>query len=180
MKNKINVIDLDKTLIPYDSFRLFIKNEIVKLDLTVFFYTTLRILRIISLEKYKERLIIYLDKKYNAFYFNEFALKIFNDIDLKVLRIIQKRTDEHTYNILISASPNLYVKKLIEKLEWDGSGSYLDESGKFIHLHGKGKLNWLDTKYKNNKYMYNFAISDSPTDDNLLALFKRKLKWTLR
>lgn len=180
MKNKINVIDLDKTLIPYDSFRLLIKNEIIKFNLTVFLYTILRVIRVISLEKFKKKIIAHLDKKHSTLFFNDFAVKIFNDIDLKVLKIIQMNTDEQTYNILISASPNLYVEKLIEKLEWIGSGSYIDKSGKFIHLHGKGKINWLDDNYINKKYMYNFAISDSSTDDQLLSIFKRKLKWTLQ
>lgn len=177
MKKKINVIDLDKTLIPYDSFRLLAIEEIKKGNMKVIIITLLRVIRLISLKKYKEIAIQTLDKKYDKYFFKEFALKLYKDIDSIVLKKILDETDDNTINVLLSASPDLYVKYLINKLNWIGSGSYINDSGIFIHLHGNQKRNWIKKKYYFRDYNYNLAISDSPSDDNLLDLFKIKIKW---
>lgn len=180
MKRAINVIDLDKTLIPYDSFRVLIKKEILKFNFPIIFLTFFRILKIQSSEDYKRKVTLIIGKKYNLLFFKEFAKSIYMDIDTEVLAEIQLETKEGTLNILLSASPNIYVKHLIDKLGWMGSGSYFDNSENFIHLYGKDKIKWLDTNYKMSEYVYNFAISDSSTDDELLSLFGRKLKWILQ
>lgn len=179
MKKKINVIDLDKTLIPYDSFRVLVKKEIFKFNLRIILFTKLRILRIISLEKYKGYIIPLIEKKYDDSFFKEFALSLYRDMDSLVLKEVQKETDNNTINILLSASPDFYVKHLIEELKWQGKGSYFDNSDKFLHLYGSSKISWVKGNYDESEFEYNMAISDSSTDDKLLTLFQRKIKWTL-
>lgn len=180
MKKKINVIDLDKTLIPYDSFRLLIKEKIFDLNFFVIQLTIIRVLRFISSNKYKKRIIKHFSLKYNDTYFISFADKRLNDIDDKVLELIKNETKKNTINILLSASPNIFVKHIILKLGWVGKGSYFDQEDKFIHLYGENKINWLLTHYKPDDFIYNFAISDSSSDENLLLLFKKRVKWTLQ
>lgn len=177
MKKKINVIDLDKTLIPYDSFRLLAIREILKGNLRIISITVLRIVRLISLKKYKEIAIQNIDKKYDKYFFNEYALKLYQDIDSRVLEKILKETDNNTINVLLSASPDLYVKYLVNKLNWIGSGSYINDEGVFKHLHGKQKIKWVKKNFHFIDYNYNLAISDSSTDDDLLDLFSVKIKW---
>ncbi len=180
IKKNINIIDFDETLIPYDSFRFLIKEELIKLDLFVIWFTFLRVARLISMKKYKKHLVKYLQKKHKTEYFKRFADKLFLDINKEVLNLIAEETEENTINILVSASPNLFVKYVIKKLNWEGKGSYFDREGIFIHLYNKNKISWLKENYKLEDYNYNFAISDSSTDDELLSLFNKKNKWIVK
>lgn len=180
MKIKINVIDLDKTLIPYDSFRVLAIQEIFRGNFTILFISILRLFRLIGLKRFKEIAILNLDKKYENEYFYQFAMKLFKDIDSKVLQIIQKESDDQTVNILLSASPDLYVKFLVEKLNWMGTGSYFSKNRVFNHLHGRHKLVWVEENFDSFEYDYNLAISDSSTDDELMELFRKKIKWILK
>ncbi len=173
----INVIDLDKTLIPYDSFRVLIKKELVKLDLYILFITLIRVARLSSTKNYKTKIIKYLENKYESEYFKEYANTIYRDIDEKVLEIIKLETKENTINILLSASPNLFVRYLIAKLNFKGTGSFFNDRGDFVHMFGIIKVDWINTNYSTEKYDYNFAISDSATDDKLLSLFSKHIKW---
>lgn len=174
----INVIDLDRTLLPYDSFRALIKKELFKLDLYVIWITIIRITRLTSMDYFKIKMIKHLEKKYKDTYFNEYANILFKDLDKDVLEMIASETKNNTLTILLSASPNLFVKPLIEKLEYEGTGSYFNEKGSFVHIYGSGKIKWLASNYNAQKYNYNFAISDSNTDDELLSLFKKSVKWS--
>lgn len=177
IKKNINVIDLDKTLIPYDSFRVLIKKDLYKFDLFVVLFTFLRVFRLISMKNYKKHLIKHLQKKHKTIYFKKFAKKLNKDIDKDVLSLVYKETDDKTINILLSASPDIFVKYLIEKLNWKGKGSYFDEKEKFAHLYGKEKINWLQKNYSNKIYNYNFAISDSASDEELLSFFDKNIMW---
>ena len=171
---RINVIDLDSTLLPYDSFGKLVKNELRKFNLYIWFESVLRILRIISSYTFKQRLTKYWGNKYNQSFFYDYAKMIHRDLDEKILDIISSKMDDNTKNILISASPNLYVKELISLLGWEGSGSYFEDNN-FVNLYSKEKIEWLTTNYPESEFNYNFAISDSHSDDKLLSLFKDNL-----
>jgi len=175
-KEKINVIDLDKTLIPYDSFRLLVLQELKKGNIYFTGVTLLRIFRLFSSRRYKEKVSQYFQKKYSKEVFENFANKLYNDIDNEVLQLINTHTHTHTINILLSASPHFFVKDLIEKLNWQGSGSF-SEANVFVHLYKKEKINWLARNYSPKEYNYNFAISDSSSDGELLALFRKSILW---
>lgn len=177
MKN-INVIDLDKTLIPYDSFGKLVKNEVKEFKLKVIYLTILRVLRLISLEIYKGKITLWFEENHNKKFFKKYVQNIYTDIDSEVLKEVNKESDKQTINILLSASPDIYVKYLIKELDWVGSGSYY-ENKKFIHLHGKGKINWIKKNFPKDDFQYRLAISDSATDDDLLKMFKKEIKWIL-
>jgi hypothetical protein len=172
--DKINVIDLDCTLLPYDSFGKLVKTELKGLKLYVLLVSALRILRIISNLQFKQLLTKYWSNKYEQLFFDNYAKMIYEDLDKNILEIIGSKTDTNTKNVLISASPNLYVKVLISMLGWEGSGSYFKEN-KFIHLHTEMKINWLENYYPAHELEYNFAISDNHSDDKLLSMFNEYL-----
>ena len=175
---KVNVIDLDKTLIPFDSFERIVKREVLSFNTAVFIYAIARVLRLISLKDLKKKVSIVLEKKYENSYFIAFANELYASIDDRVMDEVSDETDSNTLNILLSASPDSYVKLLAEKLNWMGQGSYFDEHD-YRHLHSEGKILWLENNYPINEFKYNLAISDSSTDDELLKLFKKRIKWIL-
>lgn len=174
---RINVIDLDDTLLPYDSFRLLIKGEIKKLNIRVWFWVVCRKLRLIPGTLFKEKLSSLFNKKYPASFYKSFAAKLHKDLNPLVLDLVLSKTDINTINVLISASPDLYVKELISLLGWEGKGSFFNGSN-FIHLHGNEKLEWLHNNYSKEDFEYNFSISDSLSDSLLLEQFKNSIFWT--
>lgn len=177
MNKKINVIDLDKTLIPFDSFRKFIIEEIKKGNVKFCFYTGLKVLKLISLEKYKHYIIKILDDKFNDSDFEPFVNDTISLIDSEVLSIIKNNSDEDTILILLSASPHSYVKLIAEKLGWQGAGSYIDKEDKFHHIYASKKVQWVRDNYDEKHFIYNMTISDSDTDKELLELFGKGIQW---
>jgi phosphoserine phosphatase len=173
---KINVVDLDGTLLPYDSFRRLAKSQLKKMNGYLWITTMLRVLRIISGYRYKKLCTQYWKRKFSILFFERYAKSLYDDIDREVLQTVHSKTDANTTNIILSASPDCYVKKIILLLGWQGSGSYF-EGQNFIHLYGQEKIKWLQSHYPQHTFTYHFAISDSPSDDALRALFKESLLW---
>lgn len=137
----------------------------------------LRKARLLSLTNFKMKVQKVMAEKYPASFFEEYADEIFADTDPEIMQLIQDKSDENTVNILLSASPNDYVQFLCKKLNWEGSGSYFDETGKFQHLYGMTKKKWVQTVFPQNNYQYHFAVSDSKTDSEVMGLFEEKLFW---
>lgn len=164
---------MDRTLVPFDTFKKLLINEIGNGDFKILFYSLLRKLRLVSSISFKETVLLHLMEKYNEFYFLGYADSIYEKIDKEVLTLVQNESDLDTINVLISASPNVYVKPLLNKMGWTGSGSYFDKSGQFIHLYKENKIFWLDENFSQTNYFYHFAISDSRTDVKLLKLFSK-------
>ena len=174
----VNVVDLDKTLINYDSFRRLIFRELKRPDFYLLLITAIRVFRLISSESYKRKVIIYFKQNFDTKYFEAYANFLFKDINNEIFNMVKKETSINTTNVLLSASPDFYVKFLAQKLSWVGKGSYFNENGKFIHMYGLNKKSWMEKNFDPKKYIYNFSISDSSSDDDLLSLFFKKTKVT--
>lgn len=169
-KQKLNVIDLDNTLIPFDSFRLLLIKQIKNFNIRVSFFTALRLLRIISQPAYKRLIVDFIkNEKYNSL-INSFANDLVKSIDNALMGTVQKHTDSYTINVLCSASPGIYVEPLADQLGWVGYGSNYYK-GKFIHLYGENKISFITKKYPKQEFHYNFAVSDSKSDLELLKMF---------
>ncbi len=178
-KNKINVIDLDQTLIPYDSYDIYIRWPLYNLlyYLPGVLLIIFRKFRIISLSTQKKYSII-LNQRINGYhkYVEQFADKILNDIDDKVLKMVAEETDEATINILCTASPYDYAGLLATKLNWECVASHWsNNSNNFIHVYDSNKVSLINEYYPIIEYDYNFAISDSLRDSSLLAQFKKSI-----
>jgi len=121
MKKKINVIDLDSTLLPHNSLiyyvLLFMKNR--RCFLLLLFYLEQRITGKITKEEFLKKILITVRKttQYEK-KVKKFGLSLYDDIRKPMLRFILENTDEFTINILCTASPEDYVKYLCEKLGW--------------------------------------------------------------
>lgn len=173
---RINVIDLDSTLLPYDSFGWLVRNELKKFDLFVWWFSVLRVLRLVSSLAFKKAMTLHWLTKYDDTFLDTYADKIYKDLNKRVLELVDANTLTDTINVLLSASPDLYVHKVIKLLKWKGRGSYFDK-GHFVHLYSEQKINWILTNYPLSEYEYHFAISDSKSDNKLLNMFKESIFW---
>ena len=170
---ELNVIDLDKTLLPYDSFRkyifLFLKNK--HFILKISFLIIVRKMRLLSLVTFKRKIIEISrkDERYDEkmIYFSDDLCSEIND---SVTEIIRNQTNNNTVNVLCTASPEDYVKKIAIKMDWLYLCTTLND-GNFVHMYGEQKVISIKSKFPKNKYNYNYAISDSYTDLGLLKMF---------
>jgi len=174
---KINVIDLDKTLIPFDSFRRYIfKNIRLSSFFPVLAILLFRKLRILKLGIFKKTIITLHRRNSNyPALMVEYAAELHKSINGKVMETIKSHTDDQTLNILVSASPDDYVKELSKTLGWASIASTLQDD-EFMHAYGSNKIAFLESRFDPDMYIYNFAISDHDTDDELLTLFSKKAK----
>jgi phosphoserine phosphatase len=177
MKNKINVIDLDSTLLPYNSLihfvLLFMKNR--RCFLPLLLYLKQRFTGKITKDEYLKKILItarkstHFEKKVK-----KFGLSLYDDIRKSMLRFILENTDESTINILCTASPEDYVKYLCERLGWPYISSSLDKNDEnFIHMYGQNKVLAVLKMYPKQNYTYNLAMSDNISDSELLKLFDK-------
>lgn len=167
-KKNIIVVDLDGTLIPFDSFRLLVLMNI--LDIRVLFLLFIRIIRIINNSKFKQNIVkILIDKRWDVKNANKFFDKINKHIDVSILKKVQSLCETNDIIILCSASPDIYVSKIAQRLGWIGYGSFGSESP--IHLYGINKKNFIISKYPTEKYNYKYSISDNESDLDLLHMF---------
>ena len=169
-KRELIVLDLDGTLITYDSF-----GKLVKMHLfypAVLLQTLLRKLRIIDAYTFKCRIVTFLQKK--TWCPDLFAQQIIHSFQPEVIQKIEKNITPLSQIILLSASPDVYVSEIAKQMGWAGFGSitgkeYMDP---LFHLHGKNKLLFLQKRYPKGVYLYKFAIADSESDLALLEQFE--------
>lgn len=170
----LNVIDLDGALLPYDSARRFvwlllgrprILAQVVqiciltflgRIDARTFLEKVLRSAR--SFEDQDQRMRV-------------FAERLYRDLDPAILERVREETDEDTVNVLCTAAPEDYVKYLAKHLAWQYVCSTLEEGSRLVRMYGDYKLAAIERAYPREQYRYNFAISDSASDDRLLAAF---------
>jgi phosphoserine phosphatase len=177
MEKKINVIDLDSTLLPYNSLIhfgwRFMKNRQCFVPLLL--YLTQRMTGKVTKDEYLKKILITARKstQYEK-KVKKFGLSLYDDIRKPMLSFILENTDESTINILCTASPEDYVKYLCEKLGWPYISSTLDNNDEnFIHMFGQNKVIAVQKMYPKQNYTYNLAMSDNISDRELLKLFDK-------
>lgn len=168
---KINVIDLDKTLIPFDSFHNYVLEKIKSGNSKVLIFSVMRKLRLLSASEFKKRVVLETDLFNNSKDIKIIIYNILGSINRQTLDMIRGNSDKDTINVLCSASPEVYVKKVAEYFGWVGFGSFF-YGKKFYHMWGENKIRYIKEKYPLSEYVYNFAISDSESDRDLLKMFK--------
>jgi phosphoserine phosphatase len=176
MRQKVNVIDLDKTLLPYDSLtRYALRFMFGWRNLVPFIcYSLLRVTGIMPRDKYLKKIWVRARKVDDyANRVRRFSDSLYQDINPSILNFVLENTEESTTNILCTASPEDYVQHLSERLSWKHMCSTLDDTGgSFLHMFGEHKIAALQRHYPSEEYDYHLAISDGRSDLTLLKLFE--------
>lgn len=169
-QKKINVIDLDKTLLKIDSLRYML---LWRLSIKMLWPIVLRLLKLTSKAQFCAAVVDRIETVYfrNDKELEAFLASIIQYIDQSVLKFVEDNTDESTMNIILSASPDYYVAKLASSLNMIGHGSKYKD-GKFLHCYAENKVDFLLSQYPETEFIYNMSISDSFTDINLLKKFQ--------
>jgi phosphoserine phosphatase len=178
---QLNVIDLDGTLLPYDSLACWVRRFRAKRDTAIAFlwWSALRRLGIL---KRSEFLRLALErargaKGYDAFT-REFAAELLRDLDTNVQERIRTRSDPDTVNVLCSASPEDYVRLIAQALGWEYRASGFRASGKWEHVYGPQKAVLIQKDFPRERFRYHYAIADSESDWPLLDLFLHQERWS--
>lgn len=176
---KLNVIDLDKTLLPFDSFTHLLFRSLLKPNcfFILSYLILLRVVGSLDRENFARRVLLLLQKQ--KIFFQEMQAyedELFNQLDPDVIQLIQAHSDTETINVLCSASPVDYVAPLAQKLNWECLCTHFEDSDSvsnpiFHHLYSEKKMLAVLKKYPDSFYSYNFSISDSESDLSLLKLF---------
>lgn len=175
MSNKLNIIDFDETLYKHDSlirFCLFIYKKRPKQIINVFeqaFAFFLHSFKIIDTKIYKQMFLSFA-KGINENDLIELSIEFWNNeyphsFNNEILKSIEK--SERT--ICISASPEIYLKYICDKLNIELIGTILEfKDAKYYivgeNCKGQEKLKRL-IKYMNNQdFIIDSSYSDSMTD----------------
>jgi glycosyltransferase involved in cell wall biosynthesis len=135
-------------------------------------YIILRALKIISRKTFAQRV----NKQLRDFLADDEERRktvdfLLSKIDKDVLKQLQSNCDENTVTVILSASPEEYVRDFAKSLGYTGIGSRW-KGGSFFYCYGENKIKLLSENYPSSEYEYNFAVSDSSDDIELLNLFR--------
>lgn len=161
---QLNAYDLDKTLIPYDSFNRFLKELLCINPFFVGWILFLRLLRVYSATAMKQRIndLVESDEKHMQFA-QKFAKQV--ALDVRWPRILQGTT------LILSASPICYIQYLADELHCEVAASKRI-GGHFINMYAEEKLKYLQSYYPVTKYEWYYAASDCESDLCWMTKFK--------
>ncbi|HVQ00268.1 MAG TPA: haloacid dehalogenase-like hydrolase [Candidatus Thermoplasmatota archaeon] len=186
MSKKLNVIDLDNTLLPYNSWGKCVMEFLQRprCFMPIIYYSLLRGFGLLSRGMYQKSLLGVIRKTpdYEDI-MRTFGESLYEDVCTPLLRFVQEETDEGTVVVLCTASPEDYVKYLSAKLGWQYVSSTLDQDlTHFNHMFREKKITAIQQRYPRKDYDYHLAMSDDRKDFGLLKLFEasylvRKGRW---
>lgn len=166
------VYDFDKTLISFDSFREYVFYWLRYMPVKMSKLLMFRILRIYTVERFKQKVIKLVSAHSDFEELNQkFVKRILPHVNQDMLSkgpIIESTSKQV---LILSASPDIYISRVVNALGVSGKGSYL-VNGSLFHLYGSGKVKFLSVDYPKSTYRYMYAISDSKSDQELLELFE--------
>jgi hypothetical protein len=177
MRKKLNAIDLDKTLLPYNSWAKFV---IIFLGnwhcfFPIIYFSFLRGIGVLTRGGYQKNLLMVIRKTEG--YENTaktFGEGLYQDVRTHLVHFIGENTDEATVNVVCTASPEDYVKYLCDKLGWSYLCSTLDQEGThFIHMFREQKIISIQQRYRADNFEYHLGLSDDRKDLGFLKLFKK-------
>ena len=171
----LNVIDLDNTLIPYDTLKRYVLIKIKEGDIYLLLFSIIRKLRIINKSNYSKKI-------YKSFTscdrikMDIFIQKQIININYRVLSLVKDHSSAYgkTINVLCSASPAIYVSLIADYIGYIGIGSDYYNS-EYIHMYGYQKIKTIKERFPEDQYNYAFAISDSISDMPLLLCFNKHI-----
>lgn len=166
------VYDFDKTLIPFDSFRVYVFYWLRHIPFKMFKLLILRKLRIYTAEKFKLKVIQAVSTQPDFEELNQkFVIKMLANVNHSTLKKVPVLETTPNHVLILSASPDIYIGKVASALGIYGKGSFID-SDSFFHLYSAGKVKFLVENYPKSTYRYVYSVSDSKSDLVLLELFE--------
>lgn len=164
-------VDLDRTLVSIDSFRLLVRRHLNMSMAGLLARRTFRLVGRAGLAEGATRLLapVLEDPAAAAAFAAELEEYLVPDVLDQVKAVAGARV------VVLSASPEAYVAPFAARLGFDGLGSHHD-GGKYFHCYGPRKLHLLRRRYPENDYEYELGLGDSPSDDVWLAAFKRSVR----
>lgn len=165
----LNVIDLDGTLIGYDSFRVLLSKHLnVHIAVTAALRRLCILPQAVAAARFTDALAPILSDDVRV---EEFARSLAEDVRADIIARVRMHTDLSTTNLLLSASPDPYVKALGKALGFAGAGSRWS-GGEFLHCHATKKLRFVATHFPEKEYEYRYAVADHLSDLPLLHRFQ--------
>ncbi len=147
---KLNVIDLDGTLISDDSFRtLLLRHKSIPLYMAIL----LRTMRLIGRTKAAQ--LYMLSVKHiitDDLKMQQFSEEIVANIRVEMKNTIDSYTDENTVNLLLSPSPIQYVRHIAKSLGYLSAASDISVDP-FFHWYGKNKLKYIEKYYLQSQFL---------------------------
>ena len=194
MKNAFAIFDIDHTIIKGDSMFLMLFFGIKKKPILLLYTPIILIkialyfFKIIDAKKAKESIYIPLkflsNKDIEEFYDTVLIKKIYP----KMLDILKKHKEDGCYILLVSSSPELYLKyfKKIKYVDEVIGTKLVNINGIYINkiygenCKGNEKVNKINEYLKKNNlsidFDNSFAYSDSLVDKPMLSLVKHRFK----
>jgi phosphoserine phosphatase len=132
-----------------------------------------RKIKYISNSEFKRKVTLHCRRKenYNVF-LKSFSDYILQNVNKDVILKLKLFSDEDTINVLVSASIEDYVSLIAKRLGWEFIATIINDDG-INHNYGKQKLVNILNQYSKDEYIFNYAISDSESDLELLYLFNK-------
>lgn len=168
----LSVFDLDGTLIMVDSFARLVRREARRPRVAL--AAALRASRLLDGDAFAARAhaalgSVLADPAYVARFLDEMEPHLDRQV---VGRIGACRSDGHLL-VLVSASPDDYVRPFAKRLGFDEAHGSRHTAGGYRRLHGPEKLRLVDESYPREHFRRVFAIGDSDSDMALFATFER-------
>ena len=169
---KLFVLDFDKTLIPYDSWNMFIRMLFKKHPLKIGFILLLRKVKLINRKELKRKVTDFVERRMQLEELSQnFIQQVSKDVKLPSCLFADEGEKEI---IVLSASPMIYMRHLgtYLKCQCEIVGSdYIN--GEYVEMCGEQKRKYLENHYHFDRYMYEYALSDSESDMIWMKLFNK-------
>jgi hypothetical protein len=172
---RLNVIDLDGTLLPYDS----LSRWVLHFKTAEGLFSPLRWWGLryrfgwMDRSAFVRRCVDHLRRREDYESFNRsFAERLARDFSPEIRSIVRQHSDAETVNVLCSASPDDYVKHLAAALGWECRATGYRPDGHWQLLYGAEKLRRIREDFPDTDYVYHFAIADDASDEVLLHAFR--------
>lgn len=165
------VFDLDKTLIPYDSFNELLRRRAAKKP-RLLILAAARKAGLMGRTRFAASAHQALRRELaDTDIVNSIAEGIEKRLTTHARTTIARWRDAGAYLVLFSSSPQEYVEAVGKRLSFDEAFGSTWREGRYLHLHGAAKLRLLDEKFPADRWKRTFAIADHPSDRPLLSAF---------
>ena len=176
-KRSLAIFDLDGTLIRSDSFRtLVVQNFVRHPNLIV--AAALRAAHMMNRKRFAEICHAGISERLSdVSYLTGILDRLERDVSAEVAAILRRHLDASERVVLISASPNQYVAPFAERMGFSAGYGSDWRNGKYNHLYGEAKLEFVTNLFPKSDFDWCFGISDSQSDRALLEACKAYQYW---